>query len=90
MAMVGMDVEQVQSSLTQITSLTGQLQDTIAGLNKQVTGLSSIWQGADATKFVGTIWPQDKSNLDKCKADLDTLASELKKEIDQQNQASGS
>ena len=88
MAMLGMDVDQVTGTANQVNSLSGQLQALIGQLNGQINGLSSVWQGTDATTFVGQIWPSHKSNLEKCKAALDELVSDLKREIEQQRQTS--
>jgi len=90
MAMLGMDVDQADGAVSKINSQSGQLQTLISQLNSTVTGLSSFWTGSDATQFVGTVWPSHKSNLDKVKADLDQLSSDLKKEIEQQRQTSAS
>jgi len=90
MAMLGMDVDQVGQSASQITNQSSQLQTLISQLTSTVNNLSSIWVGTDATQFVGTTWPTHKSNLDKCKADLDQLVTQLRQEIDQQTQTSAS
>jgi len=90
MAMLGMDVDQVTATASHVTSLSSQLQTLITQLNTQVHNLSGIWTGTDSTQFVNTTWPANKTNLDKCKADLDTLVSQLKKEITQQQTASQS
>jgi len=90
MALIGMDVDQVSQSANQINSQSGQLQTLITQLTSTVNNLSSIWVGTDATTFVSTTWPTHKSNLDKCKADLDTLVTQLKQEIQQQTQTSAS
>ena len=90
MAMQGMDVDQAEATAKQITTLKGTIETTINSLNTQVTGLSQIWKGADATKFVGTTWPTHKSALTRCKMDLEALIAALRKDIADQRATSSS
>ena len=87
MALSGMDVQAVSDSANQLNSMSGQLQALIGQLDSKVNGLTSIWMGADSSAFVGA-WPDYKTNLDKCKSGLDDLVTTLRKEIQQQTDAS--
>jgi len=79
-----MDVDQVTASANKVNNMAGQLQTLIGQLNAQVVNLRGIWTGSDSNAFVDQTWPAHKSNLDRCKSDLDGLVSDLKKEIQQQ------
>lgn len=89
MAELGMDADLVEQAGRQLKSQAASIQSLIAQLDRTVNGLTSIWQGQDATQFVTQWWPQHKKSLQAAQQHVDGLGQSALNNASEQRQASG-
>ncbi|GAA2405815.1 CHAP domain-containing protein [Mycolicibacterium llatzerense] len=89
MAELGMDADLVEQAGRQLKSQAASIQSLVAQLDRTVNGLTSIWQGQDATQFVTQWWPQHKKSLQAAQQHVDGLGQSALNNASEQRQASG-
>lgn len=75
-----LSTEEAKSAIQQLQSIiNGGFTEQINQLDAQGRTLSepNVWDGPLATQFRSETWPQTKSALDKAKAELDELRTQL-------------
>ncbi|TDO10464.1 MULTISPECIES: WXG100 family type VII secretion target [Mycobacteriaceae] len=86
MARMGMDVEQVEQSGRQLKSHAASIGNLVSQLDKLVQGLTGIWDGPDAQRFVNEWWPQHRRSLTAAQQEIDGLGqSALNNASEQRN-----
>jgi uncharacterized protein YukE len=88
MARMGMDVEAVENSGRQLKSQAANIASLIAQLDRVVSSLPSVWDGADAQRFVHDWWPQHKQALAAAQQQVDGLGQSALNNASEQRQAS--
>jgi uncharacterized protein YukE len=73
MARMGMDVDQVEQAGRQLKSQASQIGNLVAQIDRVVNGLTGIWDGQDAQRFVHEWWPQHKRSLTAAQQEIDGL-----------------
>jgi uncharacterized protein YukE len=73
MARMGMDVDQVEQAGRQLKTQAGKIDALIKEINGVVTGLASVWDGADAQRFVNDWWPKHRQALVAAQHEIDGL-----------------
>lgn len=87
MAMEGMDVEQVTSALSSISSAVGELENLIGSTNTAYQTIESSWTGPDATQFHSQ-WPSFATALNQAHTGLQQLQQHLQSNLSAQQSAS--
>jgi WXG100 family type VII secretion target len=87
MAMEGMDVEQVNSALSSISSAVGELENLIGSTNNAYQLIEGSWTGPDATQFHSQ-WPSFASALNQAHTGLSQLQQHLQSNLSAQQSAS--
>jgi WXG100 family type VII secretion target len=87
MAMEGMDVEQVSSALSTITSAVGELESLIGSTNSAYQKIDGNWSGADANQFHSQ-WPTFANALTQAHTGLQQLQQHLQSNLQAQESAS--
>lgn len=88
MAFEGMDVDQVLGASRNLKNQSSQITSLVAQIDKIVNGLTSVWHGADATRFVQVDWPQHKKNMQAVASAVEQLSHSAQANAQQQQQAS--
>lgn len=63
MARMGMDVDAVEGVSRQLKTQADSIGSLVSGIDRIVSGLTSVWDGPDAHSFVTDWWPQHKKEL---------------------------
>ena len=89
MAFEGMDVDNVRSAYTQMSSLHQQLQGIVGAMPHVLSELESAWQGPDAKQFVAQ-WPTHQAQLQSALNGLQEICTHIQANLQQQEQTSSS
>lgn len=86
MARMGMDVDQVEQSGRQLKSHASAIGNLVSEMERLVQGLTGIWDGPDARRFVNEWWPQHRKSLTAAQQAIDGLGqSALNNASEQRN-----
>jgi WXG100 family type VII secretion target len=89
MAMVGMDVEHVQSLAGQLHQQAEAIQSVIGSIDRIVADLQSAWQGHDARQFADWWNTQHKPALHNAQQAIDGLHQSALNNATEQSTVSG-
>jgi WXG100 family type VII secretion target len=85
---MGMDVEQVEQAAKQLQQQAAKIGEAVNQLNSVVSGLTAIWQGPDATRFVNDWWPKHKQALVAAQHEIEGLAQSARNNASEQRTTS--
>jgi WXG100 family type VII secretion target len=88
MAMIGMDVEQVQNLAGQLHGQAEAIQSVINSVDRIVAQLESAWQGQDARQFADWWNSQHKPALHNAMVAVDGLHTSALNNANEQSQVS--
>lgn len=88
MARMGMDVDLVEQSGRQLKSQASQINGLVGQMDRLVNGLTSVWDGPDAQRFVNDWWPQHRKSLIAAQQQIDGLGQSALNNASEQRQVS--
>jgi uncharacterized protein YukE len=87
-ARMGMDVDQVEQAGRRLKTQAGKIDALIKEINGVVTRLPSVWDGADAQRFVNDWWPKHRQALVAAQHEIDGLGQSALNNSSEQRQVS--
>jgi uncharacterized protein YukE len=90
MTRMGMDADGVENSGRQLKAHAAGIGNLAAQLDKIVSALPSVWQGADAQSFVNDWWPQHRKALVAAQQQVDGLGQSALNNASEQRKVSAS
>jgi uncharacterized protein YukE len=88
MARMGMDADVVEQSGRQLKSHAASIGSLVSQLDRMVNGLTAVWDGQDAQRFVHEWWPQHRKSLTAAQQQIDGLGQSALNNASEQRQAS--
>ncbi|MBC7402580.1 MAG: hypothetical protein H7279_05310, partial [Microbacteriaceae bacterium] len=73
MTKMGMDVEAVESVGRQLKQSAASVESLVGGIDKTVSGLTGLWDGPDAQRFVQQSWPTLRKALVAAQSSVEGL-----------------
>jgi uncharacterized protein YukE len=83
-----MDVDQVEQAGRQLKTQAGKIDALIKEINGVVSRLPSVWDGADAQRFVNDWWPKHRQALVAAQHEIDGLGQSALNNSSEQRQVS--
>jgi surface antigen/uncharacterized protein YukE len=90
MARLGMDADQVENAGRSLKDRAAAIDSIVAGIDKVVKSLPSIWEGSDSQKFVEVWWPDHRKQLVAASVSVEGLGQSALNNASEQRNASGS
>lgn len=88
MTKMGMDVEAVESVGRQLKQSAASVESLVGGIDKTVSGLTGLWDGPDAQRFVQQSWPTLRKALVAAQSSVEGLGQSALNNASEQRGAS--
>jgi uncharacterized protein YukE len=89
MTKMGMDVDAVESVGRQLRQSAASVDSLVGGIDRTVSGLTGVWDGPDAQRFVQQSWPTLRKALVAAQGSVDGLGQSALNNASEQRHASG-
>jgi uncharacterized protein YukE len=88
MTKMGMDVEAVESVGRQLKQSAASVESLVGGIDKTVSGLTGLWDGPDAQRFVQQSWPTLRKALVAAQSSVEGLGQSALNNASEQRESS--